>query len=124
VNDPTILAIGVAAALLLLIFILQTRRLSRAWLRWLPASLRDMIDTYFEAPPALHPDAPDPNQITADADAASHDQRIAAVLRHLFSFAHGLRDVEHYLIRFAIAFVIAAAKALALAAFVMTLASL
>lgn len=123
-NEPTILAIGVASALLLLIFILQTPRVSRVWLRWLPASLSAMIEAYFDAPPALHPDVPDPNQITADADAASHDQRIAAVLRHLFSFAHGLRDVEHYLIRFAIAFVIAAAGVLALTAFAMTLASL
>jgi len=112
-NPPIIVMILLAASLLMLIVMLQTRRVSRVWLRWLPKGLRESIAGYFDPPPAVHPDVPDPNEIEVDSDASPQDKRGAAVVRVVLSFAHGLRDLEHYLLRFTIAFLVAALVALA-----------
>jgi hypothetical protein len=58
-----------AAVLLAFVFVLQTRRISRIWLRWIPRTLRETISSYFDAPPSIHPDVPDPNEIELEEDA-------------------------------------------------------
>ena len=52
-----------AAALLAFVLVLQTRRISRIWLRWIPRTLRETLNPYFDPPPSIHPEIPDPNEI-------------------------------------------------------------
>jgi hypothetical protein len=96
-----------AAGLLAFIFVLQTRRISRIWLRWIPRMLRATISPYFDPPPIIHPGIPDPNEIELDKDASPSEKIAAAGYRILFSAAQGFHDFEHYLLRFFIAFVAA-----------------
>jgi hypothetical protein len=123
-NPRIILMVVVAASLLMLILMLQTRRVSRVWLRWLPKGLRESIGGYFDPPPAVHPDVPDPNEIEVGSDASRQDERGAAMVRAVLSFAHGLTDAEHYVVRFTIAFVVAAIAALVLIAVLVAIRSL
>ena len=67
---------------------------------------------------------PDPNQIDVDEDAADSGKIAAHALRILLSAAHGLRDLEHYLVRFVVAFAAAAIALQVLAAVVAGLANL
>lgn len=99
--------IAAGAVLLAFVFLLQTRRISRIWLRWIPRALRETISPYFDPPPVIHPDVPDPNQIELEEDAVLREKIGAGGLRILLSAAHGLQDFEHYLLRFFIAFVAA-----------------
>jgi hypothetical protein len=94
-----------AAVLIAFVFVLQTRRISRIWLRWIPQTLRETISPYFDPPPSIHPDVPDPNEIELEEDAAPREKIAAGGLRILLSAAHGIHDFEHYLLRFFIAFV-------------------
>ncbi len=94
-----------AAVLIAFVFVLQTRRISRIWLHWIPQTLRETISPYFDPPPSIHPDVPDPNEIELEEDAAPREKIAAGGLRILLSAAHGLHDFEHYLLRFFIAFV-------------------
>jgi hypothetical protein len=96
-----------AAVLLAFIFMLQTQRISRIWLRWLPRTLRATISPSFDPPPIIHPGVPDPNEIELDKDASPREKIAAAGFRILFSAAQGFHDFEHYLLRFFIAFIAA-----------------
>jgi hypothetical protein len=96
-----------AAVLLAFVLVLQTRRIGRIWLRWIPRTLRETISSYFDPPPSIHPDVPDPNEIELEEDAAPSEKIAAGGLRILLSAAHGLHDFEHYLLRFFLAFVAA-----------------
>ncbi len=97
--------IGAPVVLLGLTLGLQSRRISRIWLRWIPRTLREFLDPYFDRPPSVHPDVPDPNEIEVEDDAARREKIAAGSLSVLLSAAHGMHDLEHYLIRFFIAFV-------------------
>lgn len=101
-----LIQIAGAAVLLGFVFLLQTRRISRIWLRWIPLTLRGTISPYFDPPPSIHPDVPDPNEIELEEDALLHEKIGAGGLRILLSAAHGLHDFEHYLRRFFIALVV------------------
>jgi hypothetical protein len=97
-------AIITAAALLVLTLVIQTRRISRIWLRWLPSKLRGLVDPHFDPPPSVHPGIPDPNKI--EVEALLGEKFAAAGGRILLSAMHGVRDLEHYIARFTIAFVV------------------
>lgn len=102
------LVIAEAAVLLAVVLTLQTRRVSRVWLRWLPRALRESIGSYFDPPPVVHPHLPDPSEVGVEDDASPQDERAASVVRAVLSFGHGLKDAEHYVLRFAIAFFVVA----------------
>ena len=123
-NPAIALTVLIAGVLLALTLALQTRHISRLWLRWIPLPLREIIGPYFDPPPPIHPDVPDPNQIDVDEDAADSGKIAAHALRILLSAAHGLHDLEHYLVRFVVAFAAAAIALLVLAAVVAGLANL
>jgi hypothetical protein len=72
-----------AAVLIAFVFVLQTRRISRIWLRWIPQTLRETISPYFDPPPSIHPDVPDPNEIEPEEDAAPREKIAAGGLRIL-----------------------------------------
>jgi hypothetical protein len=99
-----IIEVASAVVLIAFVFVLQTRRISRIWLRWLPRTLREMMSPYFDPPPSIHPDVPDPNEIELEEDAELREKISAGGLRILLSAAHGLHDFEHYLRRVFIAF--------------------
>jgi hypothetical protein len=116
VNPAIALTVLIAGVLLALTLALQTRHISRLWLRWIPQPLRELIGPYFDPPPAIHPDVPDPNEIEVDEDVAGFGKIAARGLRVLLSAAHGLHDFQHYLVRFIVAFVAAAIALLVLSA--------
>lgn len=116
--------IGAGAVLLGFTLIAQTRRISRIWLLWVPKKLREVLDPYFDPPPSVHPDVPDPNEIELEEDAVLREQIAAGGLRILLSAAHGFHDFEHYLLRFFIAFVAVAIVTFALIAVVAGIARL
>jgi hypothetical protein len=118
------LVIAEAAVLLAVVLILQTRRVSRVWLRWFPRALRESIGSYFDPPPSVHPHLPDPGDVEVDDDASTQDKRAASVARAVLSFGHGLQDAEHYVLRFAIAFFVTAIVTLAAVAVVVGIMSL
>ena len=113
--DPGILTLVIpeAAMLLAVVLILQTRRVSRVWLRWLPRVLRQSIGSYFDPPPAVHPQLPDPDDVEVRHDASPRDKLAASVIRAVLSFGHGLLDAGHYLLRFVITFLVATSVTLA-----------
>ncbi|MBF6570987.1 MAG: hypothetical protein IVW54_19145 [Candidatus Binataceae bacterium] len=123
-NQASALTVLIAGVLLALTVALQTRHISRLWLRWIPRPLRELIRPYFDPPPAIHPDVPDPNEIGGDEDVAGSGKIAARGLRILLSAAHGLHDFEHYLVRFIVAFVAAAITLLLLSAVVAGVANL
>ena len=94
----------VAAVMLLVLLVLQTRWASRLWLRAFPRILRNRLSPYFEPRPAVHPHLLDPNQIQVEDDAPAHERTAAYVARAVFSALHGMEDVEFYLGRFIISF--------------------
>ena len=116
--------IAAGAVLLAFTLTLQTRRISRVWLRWIPRTVREPLSAYFDPPPSVHPNLPDPNEIEIDDDAERREKIAASSLRILPSAAHGLHDLEHYLFRFFIAFVVALLMTLALLALVAGITSL
>ncbi len=59
---------------------------------------------YFDPPPAVHPEVPDPNKIEVDHDASREEKAAAGVVRAVLSAAHGLKDAEHYFLRLFITF--------------------
>jgi hypothetical protein len=124
VNPAIALTVLIAGVLLALTLVLQTRHISRLWLRWIPRPLREIIRPYFDPPPAIHPHVPDPNQIEVDEETAGSGKIAARGLRILLSAAHGLHDLEHYLVRFIVAFAAATIALLVLAAAVAALANL
>jgi hypothetical protein len=99
-------AIITAAAPLVLTLVIQTRRISRIWLRWLPSKLRGLVDPFFDPPPSVHPGTPDPNKIEVEDEALLGEKFAAAGGRIVLSAMHGVRDLEHYFARFTIAFVV------------------
>ena len=113
--DPGILTLVIpeAAMLLAVVLILQTRRVSRVWLRWLPRALRGSIGPYFDQPPAIHPQLPDPDEVEVEHNASPKDKLAASVVRAVLSFGYGLLDAGHYVLRFVIAFLVTAIVALA-----------
>ena len=113
-----------AAVLLAFELLLQTRRISRIWLRWIPRALRETISPYFDPPPNVHLHVPDPNEIELEEDAVLHEKIGASGLRILLSAVHGLHDFEHYLLRFFIAFVAVVIVTVALVAVVTGIARL
>jgi len=116
--------IGAGAVLLGLTLALQSRRISHVWLRWIPRTVREPISPYFDPTPSVHPDLPDPNKIEIEHDAERREKIAASSLRILLSAAHGLHDLEHYLLRFFIAFVVALLMMLALLALIAGITSL
>jgi hypothetical protein len=66
----------------------------------------------------------DPNKIEIEHDAERREKIAASSLRILLSAAHGLHDLEHYLLRFFIAFVVALLMMLALLALIAGITSL
>ena len=92
--------------------------ISRVWLRWIPRTVREPLSAYFDPPQSVHPNLPDPNEIEIEDDAERREKIAASSLRILLSAAHGLHDLEHYLLRFFIAFVVALLKTLALLALI------
>ena len=116
--------IGAVAVLLGLTLALQSRRISHLWLRWIPSTVREPISPYFDPPPSVHPGLPDPNKIEIEHDAERREKIAACSLRILLSAAHGLHDLEHYLLRFFIAFVVVLLMTLALLALMAAITSL
>ncbi len=116
--------IGAGAVLLALTLTLQTRRISHVWLRWIPRTVSQRISPYFEPPPRVHPHVPDPNKSEIEHDAERQEKIAASSLRILLSAAHGLHDLEHSLLRFFIAFVVALIMMLALLALIAGITSL
>ena len=94
------------SAVVLFLSVLQIPRVSRVWLSWLPTLLQNHIRYYFNPPPAVHPDVSDPNKLP-NAEDVPIEQRIPLMITRIFlSAEHGIKDVEHYLKRFTIAFLI------------------
>ncbi len=93
-------------------------------MRWIPRTVREPISPYFDPPPSVHPDLRDPNEIEIEDDAERREKIAASSLRILLSAAHGLHDLEHYLLRFFIAFVVALLMTLALLALIAGITSL
>ncbi len=71
--------IAAGAVLLAFTLTLQTRRISRVWLRWIPRTVREPLSAYFYPPPSVHPNLPDPNEIEIeDAQSAGRKSPPAA----------------------------------------------
>ncbi len=71
--------IAAGAVLLAFTLTLQTRRISRVWLRWIPRTVREPLSAYFDPPPSVHPNLPDPNEIEIeDAQSAGRKSPPAA----------------------------------------------
>ena len=81
--------IAAGAVLLAFTLTLQTRRISRVWLRWIPRTVREPLSAYFYPPPSVHPNLPDPNEIEIEDDAERREKIAAGSLRVLLSAAHG-----------------------------------
>jgi hypothetical protein len=52
------------------------------------------ISPYFDPPPSIHSDVPDPNEIELEEDAVPREKIVAGGLRILLSAFHGLQDFE------------------------------
>jgi hypothetical protein len=63
---------------------------------WIPRTLREFLDPYFDRPSSVPLDVSDPDEIELEDDAAR--KKIAArSLRMLLSAAQGMHDLEYYL---------------------------
>jgi hypothetical protein len=109
-----VLTVVIAAVILPLLQILQTRRASRFWLRGLPGVLRNRISSYFEPRPAVHPYLPNPDEIQLQDDAPAYGRFATNILRAVLSALHGIEDAEFYFTRLAISFFLEAFVFLAL----------
>jgi hypothetical protein len=116
--------IAAVAVLVGLTLVLQSRRISDVWLHWIPRTVREPISLYFDPPPSVHPNLPDPNKMKSSRTQSAARKIAASSLRILLSAAHGLHDLEHYLLRFFIAFVVALLMMLALLALIAGITSL
>jgi hypothetical protein len=101
-----VLIFVVAAVMLVLLLILQTRRASRLWLRVFPRVLRNRLSPYLEPRPAVHPHLFKPDEIPIiEDDAPAYERFAATILRAYFSALHGIADVNFYIGRFVISFI-------------------
>jgi len=101
-----VLLVVVAAVMLPLLLILQTRPASRLWLRVFPHYLRNRLNPYFDPPPRVHPHLLNPDEIPIiEDDAPAYERSAATILRAYLSALHGIEDVNFYLGRFAISFI-------------------
>jgi len=91
---------------ILFLVVLQTPRVSRIWLSWLPALLRNRIQHHFDPPPAAYSDASDPNKLPKAEDVPIEEQIPLMVIRVLLHAVYGFADFNHYFERFLTTFFI------------------
>ncbi len=100
--------VGVGTGMLLALLLLQMHQVSRYWLRRLARTLRKRISPSFDLRPNVHADLPTPREIQVAEDASLHNKFDGYIMRAVLSVMYGVEQVDFYVMRRFIMFVIEA----------------